>query len=153
MPHTGDKKGILIMSERVEKALELYANGHNCAQAVACAYCDLVGADTRIIYQVSEGFGGGVGDHRQICGALSGAVIITGLVTSAGEPTDPPTKGETYRLAQAMTQRFEEQNQSVICKALRGETGGPVLRSCPGCVQDACEILEELVLNQPQPIA
>ena len=31
------------MKTRVEKTQELHSRGYNCAQAVACAYCDLVG--------------------------------------------------------------------------------------------------------------
>ena len=31
------------METRVEKTQELHDRGYNCAQAVGCAYCDLVG--------------------------------------------------------------------------------------------------------------
>ncbi len=33
------------MSTRVKEAEERKKNGYNCAQAVACAYCDLTGID------------------------------------------------------------------------------------------------------------
>ena len=33
------------MTERVAKAVENHKSGYNCAQAVACAYCDLMGVD------------------------------------------------------------------------------------------------------------
>ena len=31
------------METRVDKVAEKHKSGYNCAQAVACAYCDLVG--------------------------------------------------------------------------------------------------------------
>ena len=33
------------METRVEKTIERHNKGYNCAQAVACTYCDLVGMD------------------------------------------------------------------------------------------------------------
>ena len=33
------------MTERQQRAQELHGKGYNCAQSVACAYCDLVGLD------------------------------------------------------------------------------------------------------------
>lgn len=35
------------MESRVQKTLENHKKGYNCAQAVACAYCDLVGMTSR----------------------------------------------------------------------------------------------------------
>ena len=46
-------------------------------------------------------------------------------------------KGEQYGI--------KEKNTSVLCKELKGITTGTVLRSCRGCVEDAAEILEEIV--------
>ena len=33
------------MTKRVEKAMELHKKGYNCAQAVACSFCDVVQMD------------------------------------------------------------------------------------------------------------
>ena len=35
------------MESRIQKTIELHDQGYNCAQAVACAYCDLVGIDEK----------------------------------------------------------------------------------------------------------
>ena len=39
------RKEIKDMETRVEKTIERHNKGYNCAQAVACTYCDLVGMD------------------------------------------------------------------------------------------------------------
>lgn len=35
------------MSTKVEKALELHDKGYNCAQAVACSFCEEFGVDRK----------------------------------------------------------------------------------------------------------
>lgn len=35
------------MTERAKLAQDFHNQGYNCAQAVVCAYCDLVGLDRR----------------------------------------------------------------------------------------------------------
>ena len=33
------------MKSRVEETIQKHKKGYNCAQAVACTYCDMVGVD------------------------------------------------------------------------------------------------------------
>ena len=40
-----DEKEVFVMSERSEKAVELFKSGYNCSQAVFAAYADLFGFD------------------------------------------------------------------------------------------------------------
>ena len=49
------------METRVDKVAEKHKSGYNCAQAVACAYCDLVGIDEETMFRIAEGFGFGMG--------------------------------------------------------------------------------------------
>ena len=45
------------MTERAKLAQDFHKQGYNCAQAVVCAYCDLVGLDRDTAYKMAEGFG------------------------------------------------------------------------------------------------
>ena len=38
---------------------------------------------------------------------------------------------------------FRKKNGSTICRELKGMDTGKVLRSCPGCIEDAANILSE----------
>lgn len=38
------------MESRIADCAALHNKGYNCAQAVACAYADLVGADKRMLF-------------------------------------------------------------------------------------------------------
>lgn len=135
------------MSDRVTKAAELHKKGYNCAQAVACAYCDLFGAEEKEVFRLMEGFGLGMGDMKCTCGAVSGAIALAGIKNSDAQLDAPKTKGATYKIAKQLTAAFREKNQSVICADLKGVETGEMLRSCPGCIEDACRIVEEYLVD------
>ena len=132
------------METRINKTIELHDKGYNCAQAVACAYCDLVGMDEKTIFKATEGLGLGLGCMEGTCGALSGACIIAGLLSSSGNLDKPDSKASTYKVSRKIMTAFKEQNGSVICKELKGVETGKVLRSCPDCIKDAARLVEEL---------
>jgi len=131
------------MTDRVQKAAELHKKGYNCAQAVACAYGDMVGADEKELFRTMEGFGLGMGDMKCTCGAVSAMVALAGMKNSDVNLEAPKTKGATYRQARELTAKFRDMNGSVICAELKGVETGTPLRSCPGCIEDACKIVEE----------
>lgn len=132
------------MESRVEKTLELHAKGYNCAQAVACTYCDLVGVDEDTMFKIMEGFGLGMGCMQGTCGAVSGAQALIGMRKSKG-CADPTSKAATYQIAKEVMRKFAGKNGSVVCKELKGVETGKMLRSCDGCIQDAARIVEEIL--------
>ena len=87
------------METRVEKTLENHKKVYNCCQAVACAYCDLVGMDEETMFKAGEAFGAGMGGMQATCGAVSGAVLLAGLKNSSGDLKNPTSKGATYKLS------------------------------------------------------
>lgn len=127
---------------REEKALELHSKGYNCAQAVVCSCCDLVGLDEQTAYKVSEAFGLGMG-QMEVCGALSGACMLAGMKNSGGIENAGKTKGSTYKIDAAIAQEFKEKAKSVICREIKGVETGNILRSCSGCVADAVNIVQK----------
>ncbi len=131
------------MTDRVAKAAELHKKGYNCAQAVACAYCDMVDADEKEVFRMMEAFGLGMGDMKCTCGAVSGMVALVGMKNSDADLEAPKTKGATYKQVKELTKKFRDMNGSVICADLKGIETGEMLRSCPGCIEDACKIVEE----------
>lgn len=135
------------MESRVKRANELHKKGYNCAQAVACAYCDLVGVDEETMFKISEGFGAGMGGMEGTCGAVSGAVLLAGMCNSRGKELYD-SKGSTYKLSKAVRTAFAEKNSSVICKELKGVETKKVLRSCDGCIEDAAAIVEALLFEE-----
>ena len=125
-----------------EKAIKLHNEGHNCAQAVACAFAEDAGIDRDIIFRAAEGFGRGMGSGENVCGAVSGAVLIMGLLNSDGSDRKN-SKLNTYFKAAEITEEFKNKNQTLICNRLKGMPEHEPIRSCEGCIEDAVEILEK----------
>lgn len=133
------------MQDRKNKAIENHNKGYNCGQAVACAFCDLVGLDEETAFKMTEGLGLGMGCMEGTCGAVSGAVTILGMKNSTANLEAPDSKADTYRLSKELIQEFKEKNKSIVCKDLKGIETKQMLRSCQGCIADASEILSEIL--------
>lgn len=133
------------MTERYDKVMENFKKGYNCAQSVACAYCDLYGADEKETFRATECFGRGMG-VMGTCGAVSAMAYLVGLKVSDGNLDAPKSKLNCYDTLAPMTQEFLEKNKSMNCRELKGLDTGVMLRSCPGCMQDAAEIIEKNLL-------
>ncbi|MCI8334840.1 MAG: C_GCAxxG_C_C family protein [Lachnospiraceae bacterium] len=136
------------MESRVAKTLENHKKGYNCCQAVACAYCDLVGMDEATLFRAAEAFGAGMGGMETTCGAVSGAVLLAGLKNSGGDLENPRTKGGSYRLSKQIVEEFQKKNTTVVCKELKGVETKQALRSCDGCIEDAAAIAERILFAE-----
>ena len=64
--------------DRKEQAVMLHKSGFNCAQSVACSFCNVMGADPVETFKLSEAFGFGMGSMGT-CGAVSAMAIVVGL--------------------------------------------------------------------------
>ena len=131
------------MGDRKNKAIELHKNRYTCSQAVACAFCDLVNVDEVTMKDMVRRYSGGA---YKVCGAIMGAYVIINYLNGDVNLDNPaePIK-ENIELLYELEKRFKDKNTSVLCKELKGINSGTILRSCRGCVEDAAEILEEIV--------
>ena len=124
------------MESRVKEAERRKACGYNCAQAVACTYCDLVGIEEETAKNLTQGFAVGMGGSMEAtCGALIGAVNELGLINKNPQ--------KTMKSARKMIDAFKEQNGTVVCRELKGIDDGIVKRECIDCVKDAATLLEK----------
>ena len=136
------------MKTRVEETIMRHDKGYNCAQAVACTYCDLVGVDEETMFKMTEALGLGMGGMEGTCGAVTGACVLAGMKRSSGNLEHPDSKAESYKLSKEIVKRFEIQNESVVCKALKGVETVKVLRSCADCIKDAAAIAEQVLFEE-----
>ena len=131
------------MGNRKEKAAELHANRHTCSQAVACAFCDLADVDAEEMKKIVLKYSGG---RYKVCGAVMGAYTIVNYLNGNRNPENSAEWHENdEELLKEIEKRFIEKNGTVICRELKGLDTGKVLRPCRGCVEDAAEILEEIL--------
>lgn len=67
------------MSVYGERAKALFERGYNCSQSVVLAFCEPLGLDMETMAKLASSFGGGMGRLREVCGAISGMLMIVGL--------------------------------------------------------------------------
>lgn len=66
--------------ERSEHAKELFLGGNNCAQSVLLSFAKDFGFSKELALKVSAGFGGGMGRVQGTCGAVTGAIMVLGIM-------------------------------------------------------------------------
>lgn len=110
------------LEQRVQRAVEYFMKGYGCGQSVVAAFADLYGMDEATALKIGNGFGGGVGKMRMMCGAVSGLVILAGLESGLSDDIRGD-KTECYKLVQNLLESFRVANGSVICAELLGLTG------------------------------
>ena len=150
------------MSERGDKAYELFKNGYNCAQAVAGAFSDLLGMDMDTVAKLASGFGGGMGRMREVCGTFSGIVMVVSTLYGYSDPRDTENKTEVYSRIQELAEQFRKDNGSIICRELLGISkpeGSHVpeqrtseyykKRPCPELCRYAADLLEKYIEQHP----
>ncbi len=96
----------------VQKSKDLFLKGYNCAQSVAMALADKVGAKEEDMQAIANPFGGGFCRLREVCGAVSGMLMIIGLKNKN------MNKVEMYALGRKAIEDFEKTCGSYLCHDL-----------------------------------
>ena len=144
-----------------EKAAELFMTGSNCAQAVVLALGDLTGLPADFAMKMSSSFGGGTGRLREVCGAVSGMLMVLGLLygyTENGE--DDCNKKAYYAIVQDLAGKFREEVGSIVCREiLQNPPSDPMptprtaefykTRPCVRMVMTAARILDDYIEAHP----
>lgn len=101
-----------------EKAQALFEAGYNCSQAVAVAFCDMTGIEEATMARLASGLGGGMGRLREVCGGISGAILVLGLLQGYDTPGDDAAKARLYTQVQRLVRRFREKKGTILCREL-----------------------------------
>lgn len=146
-------------SDKVDIALSYFSNNFNCSQSVFAAFATEMGIGEELALKLATEFGGGA-RCGQICGAVSGALMVLGLKYGHSHADDRDEKANAYRLAVEFNKRFSNKNRSVVCKDLLGydlsdPEGLAIIKEkdlfktiCPKMVADAVEILEKMLSEE-----
>ncbi len=141
-----------------EKALEMFANGFNCSQAVLTAFAPDFGLDEKLALMLGTQFGGGA-RNAEMCGAVSGALLVLGLKYGHYNASDTEQKSHAYAIAVEYTKRFKEANGSIVCRDLLGyDLTKPEEMACikeknlfgdicPAMIKSAVEVLEGILAD------
>ncbi len=106
--------------DKAEKAAACFRDGCNCSQAVLTAFCEEYGMDRKLALKTACSFGGGMGHTGQVCGAVSGALLVLGLKYGPDNAADQQSKTRNYRIVKDFVNRFKALNSSTNCTELIG---------------------------------
>ena len=141
------------------RGAELFLEGYNCAQAVAVAFSDVLNIDPSTAAKLASPFGGGMGRMREVCGTVSGMLMVIGQLYGYDRP-DPAAQKKCYAIVQELAEKFRTQAGSIVCREiLKNPPSDPTptprteefykQRPCVRMVMLATQILDEYITNNP----
>ena len=134
-----------------------YKSRFTCSSAVFSAFSDELGLDPDTAKKIACGFGAGISKSGNICGAVTGAIMVIGLKYGKTVLGDDAATEKTRELVQKFLQEFTKRHGSVNCTELLGyNLGKPeefvqardnkyFVTKCPELVGDAAAILERIL--------
>jgi C_GCAxxG_C_C family probable redox protein len=134
----------------------MFGREFSCSQSVLAAFADPAVLPRGTALRMASGFGGGLARTGEICGAVTGAIMVLGLRHCGVPDDDPPAKLQAYAPVQEFLARFRARHGAILCRELLGcDLGTPeglqrardegLVRSrCPAFVRTAAAILEDL---------
>ena len=142
-----------------EYAAALFCGGYNCAQAITVAFCDKTGLTKDQAAKLSSGFGGGMGRLREVCGAVSGMLLVLDLLYGYSEPGNDQVKMAHYTVVQQLASQFRDKAGSIVCREiLKNPPSDPAptprtaefyrTRPCARLVTLAANILDSYIAEQ-----
>ncbi|UCG68951.1 MAG: C_GCAxxG_C_C family protein [Thermoplasmata archaeon] len=145
-------------NSKVEDATKYFEGDLNCCQSMIMTYGPDYGLSKDTGIRLGTGFAGGMARHGEVCGAVTGAIMIIGLKFGMKEEDDSQARDKTYELVKEFLDRFKTKHESIRCRdLLECDIGTPEGRAlanekglfktlCPKLVKSAAEILEEQIL-------
>lgn len=126
------------MNTAADNAVALFDSGRNCAQSVLLTFCEKYGLPADTAAHMSNPLGGGA-RCGELCGALSGAVLVVGL--RCGDLGREECAAKTHEVVEAFRARFG----LLRCVQLTENVSKEEKHAhCRQFVRGAAEILEQL---------
>ena len=141
---------------RAESARTFMRDDFSCAQAVLATFAREMGVDSDLALRVAGALGGGMARMGEMCGAVSGALMVVGLRHGMTRPSDTLQKDHAYAAGKEFVVEFVRRFGSMRCKELlvvdlsqpeglaQAKSAGLFETRCPLLVEGAVRILETL---------
>jgi C_GCAxxG_C_C family probable redox protein len=144
------------MTHQLHLANGQFARGYNCAQSIFSAFAPSFGVSSEIAIRLSAPFGGGLGREGEVCGALSGALMVLGLRYGQDRANG---NEDIYRMAHEFIHQFRQRHGAIRCRELLGQDistpeGRQIARErdlfksvCPILIEETAKSLAEYLDN------
>lgn len=127
-----EEKDELTLVEQAEQSSSNYfRQGLNCTECIICTFFDMDKIDLpKETIALATAFGSGMGNTKNTCGAITGAVMALSGVLGRKNPFEKETVGERiaelkdiYVLIGEMVREIEDHYGTLICKELSAPMG------------------------------
>lgn len=146
------------MKNRTDIAVSRFLSGYNCAQSIFYSFCDDLQCDKNTALKLACGFGAGMGRREEVCGAVTGGILVLGAKYGRGETDDRAATELTYAKTRELMDQFAAKHGTYMCRNLlhgcdlTTEEGRKFFKEnellnkvCAPCVQSVVEILENII--------
>jgi C_GCAxxG_C_C family probable redox protein len=143
--------------KKSKDAVDIFNSGFNCAQSVLASHCEELDLPETTAKKIACGFGGGIGYLGEVCGAVTGAIMLIGLKYGKHTESDNEAKEKTYNLVKKFTDSFKKEFGSIHCPELlkydlskedqlqAARKSGVFKKLCPVFVKRSVELAEEIL--------
>lgn len=140
-----------------EYGLDLFSNHFNCAQSVLAPFADELGIEQDTALRLASSFGAGVSRQGEVCGAVSGALMVLGLRFGKDRKSGEDAKEACYEKTEEFLHLFKEETGSLLCRDLlkldmedpevwsKASAEGKFESICPRMVEKAIGITEKIL--------
>lgn len=144
---------------KADEAAQLFAKGSNCAQSILYPFGRQFFRDDVSAFRLASAFGGGIASRGEICGAVSGSLMVIGLHFGYSPADEVSAKAEVRQISNEFLQAFEQRFGDLhCCKLLQhdlstaegreeAKLSGAFQSVCPALIEGAATILEEILLK------
>lgn len=145
------------MTDKSLIAAEKFDEGLNCAQSVLFPFLGELNIDGNALLRMASGFGAGMARNGEVCGAVSGGIMVLGHKYGSDQTSSNP-KELSYSKTSELMARFSQKHGSCICQKLlhgtdlKTESGQKTMKDqqyrttvCKECVKTSVALVEEML--------
>ena len=144
-------------SSSASGASRRFSEGCRCSEAILAEYGARFGLAPDLAMKIGCAFGGGLGSTGDVCGAVTASIVVLGLKHGRTDTDDAARRLATDSRVKEFLEKFKWKHKHLKCNDLVGfdrstpgghdkaAAAGVFKKLCPGYVEDAAGIPEELL--------
>lgn len=144
--------------DEISLANQYFKEKFHCSQSVFAAFAPQYGITKEQALKIGGCFGSGM-CKGEVCGAVTGALMVIGLIFGQASVDDLTGRKKEYELACCLMEQFKNENGSFICKDLlrydlsqqedieKVKELDLFTNFCPKMVESAARILKQIIEN------
>lgn len=100
------------------KAVHTFKAGYNCTQSILFNYAEKMGISVNTAFMLGTGLGAGMGRKQEVCGAVTGGILVLGALFGRGENEGKEKQDDTYLKVRTLMDAFSRETGTVLCREI-----------------------------------